>query len=33
MGPMLGPIVGGLKMKFFFNKNVSIHQKEQFEEG
>ena len=33
MGPMLGPIVGGLKMKKFFNKNVSIHQKEHFEEG
>ena len=33
MGPMLGPIVGGLKMKNSFNNNVSIHQKEHFEKG
>ena len=31
MGPMVGPIVGGFKLKTFINKNVFIHQNKYFE--
>ena len=31
MGPMVGPIVGGFKIKTFINKNVFIHQNKYFE--